>query len=96
MGYLKDGGPAFPQPCTENGYASNTLYGIAGGGVSMRDYFAIRAPEPTKETMDMERLRDRNRNPYNDSYKPPIRSDMEIRCALAYEYADAMIKAREA
>jgi hypothetical protein len=45
--------------------------------------------------MDLERMKDRNRNPHNDSYKPPIRSDMEIRCALAYEYASAMLKARE-
>jgi hypothetical protein len=69
---------------------------IPGDGLSIRDYFAIRAPEPTKDRMDLERMKDRNRNPHNDSYKPPIRSDMEIRCALAYEYASAMLKAREA
>lgn len=38
-----DGGPAFPQPCTEGGYSANSPYGIAGGGLSMRDYFAAKA-----------------------------------------------------
>lgn len=32
--------PAFPQPCTRDGYAANSPYGMAGGGLSMRDYFA--------------------------------------------------------
>jgi hypothetical protein len=38
------GGPAFPQPCTENGYASkNNEFEIVGGGLSVRDYFAAKA-----------------------------------------------------
>lgn len=36
-------GPAFPQPCTENGYASNTEFEVAGGGMTLRDYFAAKA-----------------------------------------------------
>lgn len=43
MDAFKNGGPAFPQPCTENGYAANTPYQIAGGGMDMRDYFAAHA-----------------------------------------------------
>lgn len=36
-------GPAFPQPCTENGYAANSEFEVAGGGMSLRDYFAAKA-----------------------------------------------------
>lgn len=43
MNEPKDGGPAYPQPCTELGYASKSPYGIAGGGISVRDYFAAKA-----------------------------------------------------
>lgn len=43
MDNSKDGGCAFPQPCTEDGYAANTPYQIAGGGMSLRDYFAAKA-----------------------------------------------------
>lgn len=90
MNEIKDGGPAFP--CHTNP-RPGTL-NKAPQGMSLRDYFAIRAPEPTAERMTMERQRDRNRNPYNEGHKPPHRSDVEIRCDLAYEYADAMIRAR--
>jgi hypothetical protein len=39
-GTKNDGGPAFPQPCTEGGYAANSPYNIAGGGMTLRDWFA--------------------------------------------------------
>jgi hypothetical protein len=94
MSEIKDGGPAFPVQEQVNVHGEHVMW--AESGMTLRDYFAIRAPEPTKDRMDLERMKDRNRNPHNDSYKPPIRSDMEIRCALAYEYASAMLKAREA
>ena len=38
-----DGGPAFPQPCTSEGHPGNVCYGVAGGGLSLRDYFAAKA-----------------------------------------------------
>lgn len=38
--HLADGGPAFPQPCTEGGHAGNTPWGIAGGGMSQRALMA--------------------------------------------------------
>jgi len=38
--HLDDGGPAFPQPCTEGGHAGNTPWGIAGGGMSQRALMA--------------------------------------------------------
>lgn len=65
------------------------------GGMDLRDYFAIRAPLPTESMMQMEAMRDKNRNPYNESHKPKLRSNYEIMADLAYEYADAMLEARE-
>lgn len=38
-----DGGNAFPQPATSDGCATNSPYGIAGGGLSVRDYLAAAA-----------------------------------------------------
>ncbi|AOJ31395.1 hypothetical protein [Burkholderia metallica] len=90
MEKINDGGPAFPGP--DQAEQSADIH----EGMTLRDYFAIRAPEPTKERMDCERRYDQNRNPYNDAHKPKLRSDVEIRCDLAYEYADAMLRARGA
>jgi hypothetical protein len=39
----KDGGAAFPQPCTSNGYQANSPFEVAGGGMTLRDYFAAKA-----------------------------------------------------
>lgn len=43
MNIINDGGPAFPQPCTSNGYAANSPYNFAGGGMSIREYFVGQA-----------------------------------------------------
>jgi len=45
-------GPAFPQPCTENGYAANSEFEVAGGGMTLRDYIAIRAMQSVSLAMD--------------------------------------------
>lgn len=91
MNEKNHGGPAFPIPLA----AGQGYHGHAPcDGMTLRDYFAIRAPEPKAERMALERQSDHNRNPYNDAHKPKLRSDVEIRCDLAYEYADAMLKAR--
>lgn len=63
-------------------------------GMNLRDYFAIHAPEPDENDLQSERRRDQTKNPHNDPHKPRIRSDLEIRTQLRYEYADAMMKAR--
>ena len=42
----RDGGPAFPQPCQKDGHAANTPWGIAGGGLSIRDWFAGQSISP--------------------------------------------------
>ena len=34
--------------------------------------------DPDQSTMNFERTKDRNRNPHNDNYKPPLRSNAEI------------------
>ena len=86
-----NGGAAFPRFVPDGHYNGS----IDEQGMTLRDYFAIRAPEPSKERLERERQSDKNRNPYNEPHKPPLRSDTEIRCVLAYEYADAMLCARE-
>lgn len=60
-----------------------------------RDYFAAHAPIPNAEQIRQEEYRDKGRNPYNTHDKPPIRSINQIIACLAYEYADAMMWARE-
>ncbi len=99
MSAIKDGGPAFPIPITSSPdgtiYDSLEFSNGKTGGMTLRDYFAIRAPEPSESRISINRNRDSNRNPHNESHKPHIRSEVEIRCDLAYEYADAMLRARE-
>lgn len=68
---------------------------VTSGGMTLRDWFATHAPEPTETQMQNQRSYDRGRNPHNDSYKPPLRSDNQIRAQLAYQYADAMLSARQ-
>lgn len=80
-----EGGPAFPQPCTENGYAANTPYGMAGGGMSLRDYFAAKAISAAWDA-------------YDKGYcgTDDDRINVEIVAEAAYSMADAMLKARNA
>lgn len=85
-----DGGPAFPR----EDYQAIDAPGQRG--MTLRDYFASKAPEASAGWIDMRRNSDRMRNPHNDSYKPPLRSETELRAAWAFEWADAMLKAREA
>lgn len=61
--------------------------------LTIRDHFAA-AHNPDPKDIQLERERDRNLNPYNDSYRPKLRSTLEIICDLKFEYADAMLKAR--
>ena len=68
--------------------------GIVHGDMTLRDCFAIHAPQPDRDQILLQRQIDRSRNPHNDTHKPPIRSEIEIIADLAFEYADAMLKAR--
>lgn len=85
--------PAFP--CPE---ASVARFGQSNPdvfmGLTMRDYFAARAPIASEARISLNRESDRSRNPYNESHKPKIRSDVEIEVSLRYEWADAMIAER--
>lgn len=78
-----DGGPAFPQPCTEGGYSANSPYGIAGGGCSMRTYFAAKAMQAILHTSMRAAGSDGS-------------VSFDLVAAAAYRMADEMLKAREA
>ena len=84
MSKIEDGGPAFP-------YIQGQQY----CGMTLRDYFAIHAPEPSAEDVQRERGRDKSKNPYNEAHKPRLREDKEIRAYLRYACADAMLAARK-
>jgi len=87
---MKDGGPAFPQPCTDQGYAANTPYDMAGGGMSLRDYFAAKAMQGVLANSEFEKFR--------QSLDEDIPEEIQIEAiaTMSYEIADAMIEAREA
>lgn len=94
MGDGKDnGGPAFPaQPkyTTPQGH----FIEHAQSGMTLRDWFAGQAPEPTKEWLETMYRFDSALNPHNDSYKPKRRTTAELIAAWRYEVADAMIETR--
>ncbi len=80
-----DGGPAYPvQDC-----GAWQCFGM-----SLRDWFATFAPQPTTSDIEHERQMDRARNPYNEGNKPPLRTYPQIVAALRYEYADSMLAER--
>jgi len=85
--------PAFPLAFVsrENGKG---VVNVADG-MTLRDYFAVRAPEPTKDEIDLILRMEQQANPHGDSYKPRRRGVEEIKCALRYRFADAMLKARD-
>lgn len=78
--FYSDGSPQIPDP--------------DNSGLTLRDWFATFAPRPERAMIEMHMKFDQNRNPHNDSHKPPLRSKTEIIACLRYEYADAMIRAR--
>jgi hypothetical protein len=63
--------------------------------MSLRDYFAIHAPDPSTEAVINEQRSDRLKNQYNEQHKPKIRTNLEINAALRYSFADAMLAERE-
>lgn len=60
--------------------------------MSLLDWFATFAPEPSKELIDVERLKDRNRARHNDNFI--LRDDVQIQCELRYKWAKAMVNVR--
>ena len=82
---LKDGGPIYPCRMPTGGKHSNdepepTKLHF---GMSLRDYFAIHAPEPTKQQVD----------DYMSGWN--VLDTRLARAELRYLEADAMLKARE-
>jgi len=60
--------------------------------MTLIDWFATFAPEPSEKDMNMERMQDKSRRFDNDAFI--ARSDMQIRCELRYRHAKAMMEAR--
>lgn len=77
---------AFPVVEIRDGCAYVTYWGL-----TKREYFAIRAPEPTAEQMQHQVSMDTASNPNGDSYKPKRRSMLEIEADLRYAWADEML-----
>ena len=65
-------------------------------GMTLRDYFAAHAPEPSEAWISVQRWIDRNRNPHNEPHKPAPRDDFQLIAEYKFAHADAMLKAREA
>jgi hypothetical protein len=90
---INDGGPAFPCE-TYNGHA------LPGIGMTLRDWFAGQAPPmPQWFKSHYEYINQRNVTPwqciYNDYVaKSDVSYNLKMLTAWAYEYADAMIAAR--
>lgn len=88
---VDDGGAAFPQPATSEGHAANSPWGIAGGGMSLRDYFAGQA---------LCGLLNKSQNTPCACTAPEDvateRADVAERIAAAcYRFADAMLAVRK-
>lgn len=60
---------------------------------SMRNAWALRAPQPTPERIHTQMELDRQANPHNEPYhnKKPRRSEAEIVSDLAFAYADTIL-----
>lgn len=82
------GGPAFPvDEKNHDGSHCHSYFGM-----SLRDYFAAHAPEPSQDMIDLHHRLDMSRDPHND--KGLRRSGIQIAASLRYAYADAMLAER--
>ena len=72
---IETGGPAFP--------TYSVISSCDEGGMTLRDYFAAKAPMPTNEW-------------WTDSYSQPgdVPSQADVMARWAFAYADAMLAAR--
>lgn len=93
MSTRDNGGPAFPLLNPKIGYHADIIQ--QAEGLSVRDWFAAHAPEPSQDYLDMEYQLDRHRNPHNDPHKPQSRSPLQIKAQYRFAYADAMLAARK-
>jgi hypothetical protein len=54
--------------------------------------FAAMAPAPTDSEIEMAHKLDKMRNPYNDCYKPPLRSRSEVIADYKVGFAKLMLE----
>lgn len=99
MSQRDTGGNAFPvleeySKFNEN-HGQYEDYYAPHGGMTLRDYFAAKAPEASEDWLKMQMEQDRMANPHGDSYKPARRTVLQLRAEWRYAYADAMLKARQ-
>lgn len=83
---INDGGPAYPQPATNEGHAVNTPYGIAGGGMTLRDYFAGQALAGDFSAQN------ESAGCISNNFDDKLIAN---RVSLFYRFADAMLAERE-
>lgn len=74
-------GPAFPQPCCSDGRSAHGVYNVAGGGITILDYFAAKA---------MQELIGK-RSAGSAFLEEPFCS-IESVAITAYKYAEEMVK----
>jgi hypothetical protein len=84
MSEIDDGGPAFSQSCTSDGYPSRDC-----SGLTVRDYFAIHAPIGFRLAEDF-----RTKRTGGESFT--YEKVFTTLAAMRYSFADAMIAARAA
>jgi len=85
---------AFPTYERQQSHGIDMGLDLTGSGMTLRDYFAIRAPYPTTDQINKEMNRDTNLKPHDDPHKPQLRTKLEVITDLAYEYADSMMISR--
>lgn len=85
-----DGGPAFPQHDL-SGYGIGPSERVSG--ISVRDWFATFAPQPTTEQITSAFNLVRAGNPHGD--RGPWPSSEELAARIRYQHADAMLAARK-
>ncbi len=56
---------------------------------------AVHAPSPTESTISLLGQSDRNKNPHNDSHKPPLRSREEIIADCKIEFGRMFLQRLE-
>lgn len=97
----KDGGPAFPfegmTPVTRCD-GSKTLQTVTSAGMSLRDYFAAKALPAIIARIPLQRTQDTGGDRFPELTEMSPARAKELRnaaVALAYEYADTMLAARQ-
>lgn len=90
-----DGGPVFPQQPFVSGGCLEWPSAYGWEGISLRDYFAAHAPEPTDAQIKFVSTAEAAANPHGYEDKPTRHSHREIVAMLRYQWADDMIAARK-